>query len=185
MHRQIRRQIRGQIERSGLALLLGVAVVLGGCAGGDGGADAVVEIQVRWVVDSLPAGTEVAIFEALDDDVLTSTVSYEAGESVPVGAPIADGVLRTGFDEPARFVVVLTNVSEESFRFWAAPHLPLPMAAEPDLVITCLCTGELYEVPAGGSWRRVVEYGLSRRSDVREPLSITHVFTRGELPAPE
>ena len=59
------------------------------------------------------------------------------------------------------------------------------MAAEPDLVITCLCMGELYEVPAGGSWRRVVEYGLSRRSDVREPLSITHVFTRGALPTAE
>ena len=178
-------QIRRHIERSGLALLIGSVLVLGGCAGGDDAAAAAVEIQVRWVVDSLPAGTEAAIFEALDDDVLSSTTSYAAGESVPVGAPIADGVVRTGFDEPARFVVVLTNRSEESFRFWAAPHLPLPMAAEPDLVITCLCTGELYEVPAGGSWRRVVEYGLSRRSDVREPLSITHVFTRGALPTAE
>jgi hypothetical protein len=81
--------------------------------------------------------------------------------------------------------VVLTNASEEPFRFWAAPHLPLPIEAEPDLVITCPCTGELYEAPAGGSWRRVVEYGLSRRSDVREPPSITHVSTRGELPSPE
>ena len=103
------RQIRRQPSRSLLALLLGVAVALGGCAGGDDGAAAAVEIQVRWVVDSLPAGTEVEIFEALDDDVLSSTASYAAGESVPVGAPIADGVVRTGFDEPARFVVVLTN----------------------------------------------------------------------------
>lgn len=178
MHRQIRRHI----ARSGLALLIGGVLVIGGCVGGDDGAAAAVVIQVRWVVDSLPAGTEVAIFEVLDDDRLSSTTNYAAGESVPVGAPIPDGVLRTGFDEPARFVVVLTNTSGESFTFWAAPHLPLPMAAEPDLVITCLCTGELYEVSAGGSWRRVVEYGLSRRSDVREPLSITHVFTRGALP---
>jgi hypothetical protein len=178
MHRQIRRHI----ARSGLALLIGGVLVIGGCVGGDDGAAAAVVIQVRWVVDSLPAGTEVEIFEVLDADVLSSTTNYAAGESVPVGAPILDGVLRTGFDEPARFVVVLTNTSGESFTFWAAPHLPLPMAAEPDLVITCLCTGELYEVSAGGSWRRVVEYGLSRRSDVREPLSITHVFTRGALP---
>ncbi|MBT5773911.1 MAG: hypothetical protein HOH95_05995 [Dehalococcoidia bacterium] len=174
-----------QIERRWRMVLLGGVLLLGGCAGGGATPGDEVEIQVRWVVDSLPAGTEVAIFEALEDDVLASTASYEAGESIALGAPIADGVLRTGFDEPARFVVVLTNASEESFRFWAAPHLPLPMAAEPDLVITCLCTGELYEVPAGGSWRRVVEYGLSRRSDVRKPLSITHVFTRGELPEPE
>ena len=168
-----------------LVLVLGSALLLGGCAGGGEPAGDEVEIQVRWVVDSLPAGTEVAIFEPLADDRVAATASYAAGELVPVGAPIEGNVLRTGFDEPARFVVVLTNASEESFTFWAAPHLPLPMRAEPDLVIACLCTGELYEVPAGGSWRRVVEFGLSRRSDVREPLSITHVFTRGELPAAE
>jgi hypothetical protein len=179
------RPIRRHLEWLRSVLLIGVAMIFSGCAAPDDLAEAAVEIQVRWAVDSLPAGTEVTIFEALHDDVLSSTTSYAAGESVPVGAPIADGVLWTEFDEPARFVVVLTNSSDQSFTFWVAPHLPLPMEAEPDLVITCLCMGELYEVPEGGSWRRVVEYGLSRRSDVREPLSITHVLTRGALPTAE
>jgi len=173
------------IGRSWLAVLLVGALMLGACSGGDDASGGEVEIQVRWVVDSLPAGTEVAVYEPLPEDSLGKTESFEAGKSIPLGAAIAGGVLRTGFDEPARFVVVLTNRSDEPFTFWAAPHLPLPIEAEPDLVITCLCTGELYEVPPGGSWRRVVEYGLSRRSDVREPLSITHVFTRGALPLPE
>jgi hypothetical protein len=170
-------------------LLALVAALLFAACGGDADdndpATAPVEIQVRWVVDSLPIGVEIEIFEAHPDDRLMAANSYAEGDPVPLGAPIPDAILRTGFDEPARFVMLLRNRSAESFSFWAAPHLALPIQAETDLVITCLCTGELYEVEAGGSWRRVVEYGLSQRSDVREPLSITHVFTRGDLPTPD
>ncbi len=172
----------------GRLTLLSAVLLAAACGGAapDGDPDAApVEIQVRWVTDSLPADVEVSIFETTADDRLGATASFAPGEPIALGAPIADGVLRTDFDEPARFVVLLTNGSSESFSFWAAPHLALPIQAESDLVITCLCTGELYEVEAGGSWRRVVEYGLSQRSEVREPLSITHVFTRGDLPAPD
>ncbi len=166
-------------------LLLAATVLLTGCSGErptSPAPEGPVEIHVRWVTDSLPYGTTVEIFEPLPADRMGETASYRAGALVPTGAPLADGVLHTRWDEPRRFVIVLRTRSPEAFRFWVAPHLALPIEAESDLVITCLCTGELYEVPAGGSWRRVVEYGLSRRSPVRGPLSITHVFTRGELP---
>jgi len=56
--------------------------------------------------------------------------------------------------------------------FWRHRHFRIPLV----LLLVGLA--------AGGSWRRVVEYGLSRRSPTREALSITHVFVRGNLPAP-
>jgi hypothetical protein len=142
-----------------------------------------VEIHVRWVLDSLP-DVEIAIYEPLPDDRPGDTTTYAAGQAPPASTAISDGILRAEFDEPVRFVVLLSNRGTEPVRFWTPPHLALPIAAEPHLVITCLCTGEQYEVAAGGSWRRVVEYGLSRRSPTREALSITHVFVRGNLPAP-
>jgi hypothetical protein len=45
-------------------------------------------------------------------------------------------------------------------------------------------TGEVYEVPAGGAWTRVMEFGVTRRAGLEGPIALTHVIVRGELTTP-
>ena len=81
-------------------------------------------------------------------------------------------------------IAVVRNPLDRPVRFWAAPHLPTPHSAEQALMIRCLCVGETYEVPAGGTWMRVLELGIRRR-DAVDTLVVTHVVTLGEAPAVE
>ena len=117
--------------------------------------------------------------------------TYAAGERIEGGAgggvlgeEIAGGNMRVTLDEPQRVVVVLRNPLDRPVRFWVAPHLPTPHSAESALMTRCLCTGETYEVPARGTWMRVLELGIRRREAV-DTLVITHVVTLGEAPTVE
>ena len=101
-----------------------------------------------------------------------------------IGEAIAGGDLRVTLDEAERVVAVLRNPLDRPVRFWVAPHLPTPHSAEHALMIRCLCTGETYEVPANGTWMRVLELGIRRR-DAVDTLVVTHVVTVGEAPAIE
>jgi hypothetical protein len=79
-------------------------------------------------------------------------------------------------------MAVLRNESAAPLRFWVAPHLPVPHLAADGLLMFCLCTGEIYEVPGGGTWTRVMEFGVTRRSGLQNPLTLTHVIVPGEPP---
>ena len=179
--------------RTGALLALSIAVLIVGC-GGDGtatgaaasartGDDLPVEMHVRWTVDpSFPA--TMTIHEPPADQQLYETRSYEAGVTAEVGTQITDGVLRAPYGEPRRFTALLRNDSDEDIRFWVAPHLPVPHIGHEGLMMFCLCTGEVYEIPARGSWTRVMEFGVTRRAGLEGPVALTHVIVRGELPTP-
>jgi hypothetical protein len=49
--------------------------------------------------------------------------------------------------------------------------------------VLCLCTGEQYEAPPGGTWTRVMSLGLNRRAGTTEPVTVTHVVVLGDLPS--
>lgn len=153
----------------------------GGAAGAPGALP--VEMHVHWEIDrDFPA--TISIHEAPADRAVYETRSYEAGETPVVGAEIMDGILRAPYSEPRRFIALLENHGDEPVRFWVTPHLPVPYVGEQGLVMMCLCTGEVYEVPAGGSWTRVMEFGVTRRAGLEGPVALTHVVVRGEPPAP-
>lgn len=163
-------------------LAIGFALLLTACRPGDGssaaGPDG--ELRFQWVVpDGFPA--TVSLHRALDGQTTGETHAYLPGEAPSPGEALANGVLRVRLDEPERVVLRLDNPRGESFRFWVAPHLPQPHAGHTALMVQCLCIGEVYEVPAGGSWTRVLEFGIRRRGAVT-PLGVTHVIVLGELP---
>src|SRR5690606_25817825 len=102
----------------------------------------------------------------------------EGGEEIP------GGILRAAHGEPRRIIAPLQNHADEPVRVWVAPHLPTPHLGEQDLAMLCLCTGDVYAVPAGGSWTRVMGFGVTRRAGLESPLVLTHVIVRGEIAPP-
>jgi hypothetical protein len=125
-----------------------------------------------------------SVHEPPDGQDVYEIRSYEAGEDPVVGWEIPEGILRARYGEPARFIALLRNESDETIRFWVAPHLPMPHVSEQGLTMFCLCTGQTYEVPAGGSWTRVMEFGVTRRANLEGPIALTHVVVRGDMSAP-
>jgi hypothetical protein len=145
------------------------------------------ELRVRWVLPPAFPAT-VTMHRAVSGQPAWLMKTYAAGEEPQAGRDlgevIADGNLRVTLDEAQRVVAVIRNPLDHSVRFWVAPHLPTPHSAEPALMIRCLCTGETYEVPAHGTWMRVLELGIRRR-DAVDTLVVTHVVTLGDAPSIE
>lgn len=138
------------------------------------------ELRFHWVV---PAGFEgaVSLYRAPADRASGDTRTHGTGEAVTVGEALPDGRLPVRLDEPQRILLRVDNRGTTPLRFWAPPHLPLPHEGDAALMAQCLCTGAVYEVPAGGSWTRVLEFGIRRRGAV-SPLGVTHVIVLGEPP---
>ncbi len=162
-----------------LAMLLAIAVPACGAPGPSperGG-----EVQLRFVLPKdFPA--EASVHRLAAGQSPTELASYGASSPPALGPAVVGGTLRVEFDRPEVVVVAVRNRSERALRFWSAPHLPSPHHAEPALMIRCLCTGETYEVPPGGTWVRAIEVGIRRR-DAVDQLLVTHVITEGEAPA--
>ncbi|MDA0301620.1 MAG: hypothetical protein O2822_03760 [Chloroflexi bacterium] len=181
-HALARRLTRPALLLAALTLIL----ALSGC----GTAPAIergAELRVRWVLPQAFPAT-IRLHRTVQGQPLWLMRSYPAGEAPEagsdVGAEIAGGNMRVTLDEAQLVVAVLRNPLDRPARFWVAPHLPTPHSAEDALMIRCLCTGETYEVPALGTWTRVMELGIRRR-DAVDTLIVTHVVTEGEAPAIE
>lgn len=164
-----------------LAALALIALAAGACGGGSAaGAATGGEIRIKWVLpDGFPA--RLTVHRALPGRELWQTTAYPAGEPAPVGAELPGGVLHVRFDVPELVTIRLVNPLDRAVRFWVAPHLPQPHEAEHTLLIACLCTGATYEVPAHGTWTRVIQLGIRRR-DAITPIAISHVIVLGEAP---
>lgn len=168
--------------RWAVACAVGFALLVGGCATGieRSATRADSELRFHWVVpDGFPA--TVSLYRALDVQRTGETRAYAPGESAQLGEVLSDGVLRGRLDEAQRLVLKIDNRSSKPLRFWVAPHLPQPHEGEAALMVQCLCTGAVYEVPADGSWTRVIEFGIRRRGAL-SPLGVTHVIVLGEVP---
>ena len=167
-----------------LSIPLVAALALTACGRDGGSASSTVgtggELRFTWVMpEGFPAVA--SLHHALPDQPPAQTRSFGPGEEPPAGSEIVGGVLPVRFDEPQRVVLRLRNPLDRPVRFWAAPHLRTPHEGLDALMVLCLCTGETYEIPAHGSWTRVMEFGIRRR-DAVSPLRITHVITLGEAP---
>jgi hypothetical protein len=165
---------------------LGVLGLTSGCGGSEASgvpSDAPVEIQVRWEIDDRFPAT-MTIHEPPAGQDVYEIRTYGPGEVAEVGDEIPGGVLYAEYSEPRRFIARLQNDSDEVVRFWVAPHLPTPHVSEQGLTMFCLCTGQVYEVPAHGTWTRVMEFGVTRRANLEGPIALTHVIVRGEIVEP-
>jgi len=169
-----------------LALSLLVVATFVACGGTESNpttpaGDRPVEMHVRWELHGeIPA--TITIHEPPADQRLYEVHTYLPDESPDVGEEIPAGILRGRHSEPERFIALIQNHGEAPLRFWVAPHLPVPHVTDQGLMMFCLCTGEVYEVPAGGSWTRVMEFGVTRRAGLEGPVILTHVIVAGDIP---
>jgi len=162
--------------------LAALAVVVGASLAACGGTEARTggEVHLRFVLPrELPLEVTVHRLEAGAGN--PSTGAFEAGQAPEPGAEVVGGDLEVEFDVPQRLLLVVRNPLDRPVQFWSAPHLPTPHAAESALAILCFCTGDTYEVPAGGTWIRPIEVGIRRREAV-DQLIVTHVITEGAAP---
>ena len=184
--RTVTRRARAHARGASLvvALLTVALLVLPACSASAPARGA--ELQVRWVLpEGFPA--QISLHRLTGDSRQQPTwlmKTYAAGETVPLGEEIGGGDLHVTLDEVQRVVAVVRNPLDRPVRFWVAPHLPSPHSAESALMIRCLCVGETYEVPAHGTWTRVLELGIRRRQAV-DAMVVTHVVTLGEAPSVE
>lgn len=166
-----------------LMTLVGVVVLLGACAPGGGAPERGAQMRIEWVLpQEFPAS--VSIHRMRDGQSSTLMRAYARGEAPDAGEVIEAGLLHVELDRAETVLVVLRNPLDRPVRFWVAPHLPVPHHAETALMIRCLCTGETYEVPAGGTWVRAVQLGIRRR-DAVDRMTVAHVITVGEAPSVE
>ena len=175
--------MRGSMRRLiSVTALIAWAVLAASCARG-GVPERGAELRVEWVLpQEFPA--RILMHRVAPERSVPVMQAFERGVEPALGAAIEDGVLRVELDRAETVLVVLQNPFDRPMRFWVAPHLPVPHSAESALMIRCLCTGETYEVPAGGTWVRAVQLGVRRREAV-ERMVVAHVITMGEAPSVE
>lgn len=170
-------------RRLGVAAALLAWTVLAASCARAGTTERGAELRVEWVLPrEFPARVSMHRVASGGEPPVMRT--YERGVEPVLGDAIADGVLHVDLDRAETVLVAVRNPLDRPVRFWVAPHLPVPHAAESALMIRCLCTGETYEVPAGGTWVRAVQLGVRRREAV-ERLVVAHVVTLGDAPTLE
>lgn len=101
--------------------------------------------------------------------------SLEAGEEIPAGDLIEDGVLFLEPGENRMVTVVYRNVSPEAVGFVTLPHQASPNYLAYFTKLTCFCLSFVYEAPASGSWYRVIRVGIN--PDTPAGSKIDTVFT--------
>ena len=123
---------------------------------------------------------EILAFEPPQGAKLLETASYEKGKEVPKGAAITDGVVFVKPGEEKLVQVVYQNPTDKPVKFWVVPHVVDPMSHMPKTILKCLCTGQRYEVPANGSWSRVIGVQVTKDVQPGTKLKATHVVVKEE-----
>ncbi len=137
-----------------------------------------VALKLAWEYQHFPG--EILAFEPPQDAKLWETASYEKGKEVLKGAPIKDGVVFVKPGEEKLVQFVYQNPTDKPIKFWVVPHVVDPMSHMPKTVLKCLCTGQRYEVPAGGSWSRVISLQVTKDVQPGTKLKATHVAVKEE-----
>jgi len=137
-----------------------------------------VALKLAWEYQDFPG--EILAFEPPQGAKLWETASYEKGKEVPKGAAIKDGVvfLKPGEEKLVEFVY--QNPMNHPVKFWVVPHVVDPMSLMPKTILKCLCTGQRYEVPTGGSWSRVISVHITKDVQPGTKLKATHVAVKEE-----
>lgn len=92
---------------------------------------------------------------------LFTTVSVPAGDPVPKGAELADGI---AFIEPGKWYtlqVVYENPTDSELSFYVTAPSVDPEAAFPFARALCWCAAIPFTAPAGGAFYRTIKVGVS------------------------
>ncbi|TYL37922.1 hypothetical protein CV102_14455 [Natronococcus pandeyae] len=145
-----------------------------------------VALGIGFAEDHLPTTSE--LYEPNPEASVSDTESYETSDLSDVDLvddsaelPTVDGgeiPLYTIELEPgeARTMAIAVR-SDEELTFGAAPPEGQPYGPDSGLVLNCYCIDEMWNVPAEGTWARVIEVGLEADVDDTEPgVAVYGVF---------
>jgi hypothetical protein len=132
-------------------------------------------LSTAYAPDVLPGGG--VEFHQTDPEVdsLWAMESLEAGEDIPAGAQIENGVLFLKPGELQMVTVVYRNPTDKTVQFVALPHQDSPSYLAQFAKLTCFCLSFVYEAPADGSWYRVIRVGINPDTPVGSKIDA--VFT--------
>lgn len=117
-----------------------------------------VKLNFPEYLNELPGEIEVHA-PAGDSARLYATASLPAGEPVPVGDLIPEGIV---FLEPGTMglvTLVYRNPTDQPIRIRTVAPFTDPVAAAPLTYGRCWCDAPGFDVPAGGSWYRTIAAG--------------------------
>jgi hypothetical protein len=121
------------------------------------------KVTVQLLGTSIDAAIpgEFKFFLATEDSGgLFTTVSVPAGQAVPKGQELVDGI---AFVEPGvwyTLVVVYENPTDETVDFYVSAPSVDPEAAFPFARALCWCAAVPFSAPAGGSFYRTIKVGV-------------------------
>ncbi|MFQ5795195.1 MAG: hypothetical protein ACE5JP_09120 [Candidatus Bipolaricaulia bacterium] len=100
-------------------------------------------------------------FPVPETERLFTTVSVPAGQPVPRGDEVVDGIV---FVEPGKFYtlqVVYENLTDEVVDFLVVAPTLDPQPALPLVRARCMCAAVPFAAPAGGAWYRTIQVGVA------------------------
>lgn len=134
-----------------------------------------VTIQLAWSTSfgNLPA--PITTYKPAEEtNILWAMDSVPAGEPVPKGEEIKDGIVFLEPGEQMLVAVVLENPTDQNVQFIMVPHQLDPAPFQGLTWFQCGCMSILYEAPPNGAWYRVMGIGISPDVKPGTKLIATH-----------
>lgn len=115
-----------------------------------------VQLRIRYHGDSLPGGG-IRFFEPVPEtDGLFAMESLPAGQPVPKGELLEDGILFVTPGDRAKIELVFENPSDDVVAFEALPWFTEPESVHLALTAQCFCVAVPFSAPPGGSLYRTI-----------------------------
>lgn len=134
-----------------------------------------VTIQLRWRYQGEPLpGEGLVPYETVPEtDGLFAMESLEAGQPVPRGDRIEDGIMFVKPGEEIHVEWVYENPTDQDITFVALAWYVEPYTVKPFTYPSCLCLSIPYTAPANGAWYRTIYYRLDPAVEPGTKMAIT------------
>lgn len=134
-----------------------------------------VTLQLAWsnAFGELPAPIK-TYKPAEEANILWAMDSVPAGQPVPKGEELTDGILFLEPGENVLVAVVLENPTDQNVQFIMVPHQVDPAPFQGLTWLQCGCMSILYEAPPNGAWYRVMGIGVAPEVEPGTKLIATH-----------
>lgn len=160
-------------ETPGGTAFSGKATVAGGVASLPAPPPGKATVKLAWTYKKMP-DAEFELFWPAPELKEVGNTSSPAGVEVKTGAPIEDGIL---FLKPGEHVLVQAiwkNPSAKAKSFFVIPHIVKPSKYQSSTPWKCICTGQIYFTPAGGTFSRVMDITVTKDTPAAAKLIGTH-----------
>lgn len=120
--------------------------------------DGKVTVQLRLRLQGDPLPGDGIRFHRPDPEVegIWSQAEVEAGDPLPKGEPIEDGIVFLEPGEEVPVELVYENPADQDVFFAALAYFVDPHSSRPLTYSTCFCLSIPYRAPAGGGWYRTI-----------------------------